>query len=153
MTYKEETYYFHYRPIFDAIKELLSNKEIFDNCTFKYTSLYHEGQRIYYEQYNGDWLERVQNSLPRDAKVLSIILYSDATTCDHLGKTSEHPIYLTLGNIISWCRINPMPRFFRISSTIKSEDSLWKKNRKLSFSETCTLSIFFGYIDKTVTWL
>jgi hypothetical protein len=112
MTYKEETYYLHYRPIFDAIKELLSNKEIFDNCTFKYTPLYHEGQRIYYEQYNGDWWERVQNSLPRDAKVLSIILYSDATTCDHLGKTSEHPIYLTLGNIISWCRNNPMPRFF-----------------------------------------
>src|ERR1043165_6904382 len=70
MTYKEETYYLHYRPIFDAIKELLSNKEIFDNCTFKYTPLYHEGQRIYYEQYNGDWWERVQNSLPRDAKVL-----------------------------------------------------------------------------------
>src|ERR1041384_5822143 len=37
MTYKEETYYLHYRPIFDTIKELLSNKEIFDNCTFKYT--------------------------------------------------------------------------------------------------------------------
>jgi hypothetical protein len=107
MTYKEETYYLHYRPIFDAIKELLSNKEIFDNCTFKYTPLYHEGQRIYYEQYNGDWWERVQNSLPRDAKVLSIILYSDATTCDHLGKTSEHPIYLTLGNIISWRRNKP----------------------------------------------
>src|SRR5213080_4661279 len=99
MTYKEETYYLHYRLIFDVIKELLSNKEIFDNCTFKYTPLYHEGQRIYYEQYNGDWWERVQNSLSRNAKVLSIILYSDATTCDHLGKTSEHPIYLTLGNI------------------------------------------------------
>ena len=107
MTYKEETYYLHYRPIFDAIKELLSNKEIFDNCTFKYTPLYHEGQRIYYEQYNGDWWERVQNSLPRDAKVLSIILYSDVTICDHLGKTSEHPIYLTLGNIISWRRNKP----------------------------------------------
>ena len=100
MTYKEEPYYLHYCPIFDTIKELLSNKEIFDNC-FKYTPLYHEGQRIYYEQYNGDWWKRVQNSLPRDAKVLSIILYSDTITCDHLGKTSKHSIYLTLGNIIS----------------------------------------------------
>src|SRR2546429_4458351 len=27
MTYKEETYYFHYRPIFDAIKELLVIKK------------------------------------------------------------------------------------------------------------------------------
>ena len=107
MTYKEETYYLHYRPIFDAIKELLSNKEILDNCIFEFKPLYHEGQRIYHEQYNGEWWERVQNSLPRWAKVLSIILYSDATTCDHLGKTSEHPIYLTLGNIPSWRRNKP----------------------------------------------
>ena len=27
MTYMEETHYLHYRPIFDAIKELLSNQE------------------------------------------------------------------------------------------------------------------------------
>jgi hypothetical protein len=38
---------------------------------------------------------------------LSIILYSDATTRDHLGKTSEHSIYLTLGNIVSWRRNKP----------------------------------------------
>jgi replicative DNA helicase len=55
MIYKEETYYLHHRPIFDAIKELLSNKEILDNCTFDFKPLYNEGQRIYYEQYNGNW--------------------------------------------------------------------------------------------------
>ena len=38
---------------------------------------------------------------------MSIILYSDATTCDYLGKSSEHPIYLTLGNIASWRRNKP----------------------------------------------
>ena len=54
MTYKEEPYHLRYRPIFDAIKELLSNKEILDNCTFEFNSLSHEGQRIYYEQYNGE---------------------------------------------------------------------------------------------------
>ena len=54
MTYKEETYYLHYRPIFDAIKELLSNKEILDNRIFEFNSLYYEGQRIYHEQYNGE---------------------------------------------------------------------------------------------------
>src|ERR1044071_9456457 len=85
----------------------LLDQIVVPHISFKYTPLYHEGQRIYYEQYNGDWWERVQNSLPRDAKVLSIILYSDATTCNHLGKTSEHPIYLTLGNIISWRRNKP----------------------------------------------
>src|SRR2546429_9801367 len=107
MTYKEEIYYLHYHPIFDAIKKLLSNKGILDNCTFDFKLLNHEGQRIYYEQYNGNWWERVQNSLPSGAKVLLIILYSDVTTCDHLSKTSEHPIYLTLGNIINWRRNKP----------------------------------------------
>jgi hypothetical protein len=107
MTYMEETYYLHHRQIFDAIKELLSNKDIFNNCTFEFKPMYHEGQRIYSEQYTGMWWERVQESLPEDAKVLSIMLYSDATTCDHLGKTSEHPIYLTLGNIVSWRRNKP----------------------------------------------
>src|SRR2546429_2767428 len=40
MTYMEETYYLHHRQIFDAIKKLLSNKEIFDNCTFDFKTLY-----------------------------------------------------------------------------------------------------------------
>jgi len=107
MEYTDELYFLYYRPIFDAVKELLSNKDIFNNCSFEFTPLYHEGQRIYSEQYNGQWWERVQRSLPDEAKVLSIMLYSDVTTCDHLGKSSEHPIYLTLGNIVSWRRNKP----------------------------------------------
>jgi hypothetical protein len=107
MTYKDETYYIRYRPIFDVIKELLSNKDIFDNCTFEFTPLYLEGDRVYNEQYTSKWWERVQRSLPIDAKVLSVMLYSDATTCDVLGKSSEHPIYLTLGNINNSCRNKP----------------------------------------------
>jgi len=107
MVYKEETYYLYYRPIFDAIKELLSNPNIFKHCVFEFQILKNEDQWIYCEQYNGEWWERVQKSIPDEAKVLSIILYSDATTCDQLGKTSEHPIYLTLGNIPSWVRNKP----------------------------------------------
>ena len=107
MKYKEKTYYLYYRHIFDAIKELLSNPNILKHCEFEFNALYHEGQRIHREQYNGKWWERVQKSIPSKAKVLSIILYSDATTCDLLGKTSEHPIYLTLGNISSWTRNRP----------------------------------------------
>ena len=49
MTYMEETYYLYYRQIFDAIKELLINKENFDNCTFEFKPLYHQDQRIYQE--------------------------------------------------------------------------------------------------------
>ena len=107
MIYKEDTYYLRHRQIFDAIKELLSNPNIFKNCVFEYKPLFHEGQRIYHEQYNGEWWERAQNSISSGAKVLSIILYSDATTCDLLGKSTEHPIYLTLGNIPSWIRNKP----------------------------------------------
>ena len=107
MMYEQKTYYLYYRPIFDVIKELLSNKDIFGHCTFTFTPLNYNGERIYCEQYSGQWWERVHKSLPNNAKVLSIILYSDATTCDRLGKTSEHLIYLTLGNIVSWCRNKP----------------------------------------------
>ena len=37
-------------------------------------------------------------------KILSIIIYSDAIALDHLGKSSEHPVYLSLGNIPNWLR-------------------------------------------------
>ena len=36
MLYKNEIHYLRYRLIFDIIKELLSNKDIFDNCTFEF---------------------------------------------------------------------------------------------------------------------
>lgn len=36
--------------------------------------------------------------------MLSIILYSDATTTDTLGKSQLHPIYISLGNIPTWRR-------------------------------------------------
>jgi hypothetical protein len=42
--------------------------------------------------------------LPVGSKILSIILYSDATNCDTLGKSQLHPIYLSLGNIPVWRR-------------------------------------------------
>jgi hypothetical protein len=49
----------------------------------------------------------MENSLPFGSKLLSIILYSDATNCDTLGKSSLHPIYVTLGNISTWRRNKP----------------------------------------------
>jgi hypothetical protein len=41
------------------------------------------------------------------AKLLSIILYSDATTTDSLGKNQLHPIYISIGNIPTWHRNKP----------------------------------------------
>ena len=42
-----------YRQIFDAVKELLSNTDIFEHCIFKFTPLNYENQRIYSKQYTG----------------------------------------------------------------------------------------------------
>jgi hypothetical protein len=107
MLYNEEIYYLHYQQIFDAIKELLSNDDILEHCIFKFTPLHYQNQRIFREQFNGKWWEKTQSTLPGGANILSIILYSDATNCDQLGKTSEHPVYLTLGNIPVWRRSKP----------------------------------------------
>src|SRR5947207_15152105 len=63
MKYKEKTYYLYYHHIFDAIKELLSNLNILKQTEFEFNALYHEGQRIQHEQYNGKWWERVQKSI------------------------------------------------------------------------------------------
>ena len=38
------------------------------------------------------------------AKILLIILYSDATNCDKLSKSQLHPIYMSLENIPTWRR-------------------------------------------------
>ncbi|CAB4403554.1 unnamed protein product [Rhizophagus irregularis] len=82
LEYEDEEYYLHHHDDNDG---------------------HHE--RVYGEQWSGMWWERTQNSLGTSVKkILSIILYSDATTLDHLGKSSEHPIYLSLGNIPNWRR-------------------------------------------------
>ena len=49
--------------------------------------------------YDSNWWENVERNFPIGAHVMPIILYADATLCDHLGKTSRHPIFMTLGNI------------------------------------------------------
>jgi len=50
------------------------------------------------------WWKTTQNTLPIGSKLLSIILYLDATNCDTLGKIQLHPIYISLGNIPTWRR-------------------------------------------------
>src|SRR5688572_2718644 len=46
-------------------------------------------------------------SLPLGCKLLLIILYSDATNVDTLGKSNLHLIYVTIGNIKTWRRNKP----------------------------------------------
>ena len=50
------------------------------------------------------WWKATKDSLPISAKLLSLILYSNATTTDTLGKNQLHLIYLSIGNISTWCR-------------------------------------------------
>lgn len=50
------------------------------------------------------WWENTEKSLLPSSKLLSIILYSDATNVDSLGKKNLHPIYMSIGNIKNWRR-------------------------------------------------
>ena len=63
--------------------------------------------RIFGEPYESNWWLETEKTLPPLNHLLSIILYSDATTFDGLGKTSGHPVFLTLGNLPNWVRNSP----------------------------------------------
>ena len=69
-------------------------------------------------------------SLPLGSKLLSIILYSDATNCDTLGKSSLHPIYISLGNISIWRRNKPdAKQLLGYLPIIKSSDTTEKRSQ------------------------
>jgi len=90
------------------------------------------------------------NSLiPKDTKLLSIILYSDSTNCDHLGKSQQHPVFISLGNIKARCRNKPDAKhilgYFPIikATSERERKSLEFKNIvKTAFSES--LKIMLG---------
>src|SRR5436190_16228878 len=104
--FQDIDYEFHYQPIIHGIKVLLLQSEINKEFIFQYqdNNTYDNNNRIYGEQFESDWWKITEKGIPIDNKLLSIIIYADSTTCDHLGKTSEHPIYISLGNIPSWLR-------------------------------------------------
>ena len=59
--------------------------------------------------------------------------------CDHLGKTSEHPIYISLGNIPSWLRnkshdkvlVGYLPKLKVKDNTTRNSKSLRKLQRQV----------------------
>ncbi|RHZ85232.1 hypothetical protein Glove_69g31 [Diversispora epigaea] len=61
-------------------------------------------KKLYAEQNSGNWWKYAKASIPSSACILSLILYSNATTTDTLGKSSLHPIYISLENIPTWRR-------------------------------------------------
>ena len=68
--------------------------------------------RIFGKQYEYNWWITAEESVPLLQNLLSIILYSDATTFDGLGRTSGHPVFLTLGNFPNWYRNLPEAKVF-----------------------------------------
>lgn len=64
--------------------------EIFHVLTLEY---------FFSEKNTGIWWENAEKFIPNGCKLLSIILYSDATNVDTLGKSQLHSIYVSIGNI------------------------------------------------------
>src|SRR3989440_6157450 len=101
--FQDTIYNFNYQPIIHGIKVLLLQSDVNEEFIFKYRNK-DTSFKSYGEQYESDWWNNTQKTISLDNHLLSIIIYSDSTTCDHLGKTSEHPIYISLGNIPNWMR-------------------------------------------------
>jgi hypothetical protein len=110
--FQDVDYNFYYQPIIHGIKVLLLQSDINEEFVFKYRNISNTSNIsistcTYGEQFESNWWNRMEAKIPIDNYLLSIILYADSTTCDHLGKTSEHPIYISLGNIPGWQRNKP----------------------------------------------
>ncbi|RHZ78557.1 hypothetical protein Glove_161g64 [Diversispora epigaea] len=101
LKYNNKDYIIYYRPIINCIKNILSIKDIHKYITFNFKNDQTNNNRNYNEQYTSNWWARTEKTLPTGSYLLSIILYSDASTTDSLGKNTLHPIFVTLGNIIT----------------------------------------------------
>ncbi|CAB4444477.1 unnamed protein product [Rhizophagus irregularis] len=99
--YKEKEYNFEYRTVLDGIQQILINKTMTEDFIFEYKlSIENDSnERQYTDIPDSNWWKNVEQEIPIGAHAMPIILYADATLCDHLGKTSRHPIFMTLGNI------------------------------------------------------
>ena len=99
--FQDVDYHFFYQPIIHGIKVLLLQSDINKKFVFKYQTE-NTSVRTYSDQYRSNWWHKTEKNIPPDNRLLSIIIYADFTTCDHLDKTSEHPIYISLRNIPNW---------------------------------------------------
>ena len=107
--FQDTDYNFYYQPIIHGVKVLLLQPDINKEFVFKYQNENDDISvgKLYGEQYKSEWWNVTEKDIPIDNRLLSIMIYADSTTCDHLGKTSEHPIYISLGNIPNWMRNKP----------------------------------------------
>ncbi|RHZ73276.1 hypothetical protein Glove_232g35 [Diversispora epigaea] len=84
LVHNNKEYFINYQPVIKCIENLLSNLEISQLFVYDYKKLEIENEQLYGEQYTGNWWKKAKESIPSVAYILSIILYSDATTTDTL---------------------------------------------------------------------
>ena len=92
--------------------------------------------RIFGEQYHSNWWKREESDLLLGQHLLSLILYSDATTLDHMGKSSGHPMFLSLGNIPNHQRNKPESKaLIGYLPILKAMDSKTKNSDKFRMAQ------------------
>ena len=136
--FQDTNYNFYYQPIIHGIKVLLLQSDINKEFVFEYQNN-NSSIRTYGEQFESDWWNITEKNIPIDNQLLSIMIYADSTTCDHLGKTSEHPIYISLGNIPNWQRNKPdskvlvgyLPKLKAKDNTTKNSEAFRKLQRQV----------------------
>src|SRR4051812_33392846 len=77
----------------------------------------------------------------------SLVVYSDSTNCDQLGRKSEHPLSITLGNIPEWHRQKLDARTIiaylpKMTSTSHNNDNTFHLKK---------LQMFHNYLHKIFT--
>ncbi|RIB10543.1 hypothetical protein C2G38_2205808 [Gigaspora rosea] len=110
-TFQNVEYVFYYRLLIKTIKSLLMIDSINQSLILQYEDKKEVRNgvecRIFREQYHSNWWKQEESDLLLGQHLLSLILYSDVTTLDHIGKSSGHPMFLSLGNIPNHQRNKP----------------------------------------------
>ncbi|RIB13987.1 hypothetical protein C2G38_2196350 [Gigaspora rosea] len=92
--------------------------------------------RIFGEQYHSNWWKREELDLLLGQHLLSLILYSDATTLNHMGKSSGHPMFLSLENISNHQRNKPESKaLIGYLPILKAIDSKTKNSNKFRMAQ------------------
>ncbi|CAG8831657.1 3854_t:CDS:2, partial [Gigaspora margarita] len=94
-------YALEFKTVLDGIHQILLNNSITEEFVIEYKmstdKVFSKCQ--YSDMFDSNWWKNVEQNIPIGAHVMPIIIYSDATQCNRLDKTSKHPVFIILGNI------------------------------------------------------
>ncbi|RHZ75790.1 hypothetical protein Glove_209g4 [Diversispora epigaea] len=157
LTHNNIDYYLFYHPVLNCIKNILSISDISQNFTLRFKNFKYKGEKAYSEQYTGNWWKNTEASLPDGSKLLSIILYSNATTTDTLSKSSLHPIYISIGNISTKRRNkSDAKQLLGYLPILKAKDKFEKKSKdfkklvRLTFYNSMKFLLDFLFAKKGI---